>query len=254
LEHAVTQTSLPPHPILDPYYRDSTEKREYLREIFDETAQDYDRMESIASFGSGRWYRGQALRRAGLGPGMSVLDVATGTGLLAREALAIVQANGAPGTVVGVDPSTAMLQHARDGLQIPTIVASAEAIPVESGRFDFVSMGYALRHVSDLNAAFSEMARTLRPGGRMCVLEVSRPASALKRLVLKAHFKVVFPIAARVVGRAPRTSELWKYYWETIERCVSPESVLDAMTRAGLAEVRRSVSLGLFSEYTATRR
>lgn len=246
----MTQTTLPPHPILDPYYRNPAEKREYLRGIFDDTAQDYDRMESIASFGSGRWYRRQALRRAGLGPGMSVLDVATGTGLLAREAIALV---GPGGSVTGVDPSTSMLRHAIDELHLPTIVATAESIPVESGRFDFVTMGYALRHVSDLHAAFVEMARVLRPGGRMCVLEVSRPASAVKRFLLRAHLKGVFPIAAKLVGRAPRTSELWKYYWETIEQCVPPESLMQAMTDAGLVGVARSVSMGCFSEYTATR-
>ncbi len=247
----MTQTPLPPHPVLTPYYRDSTEKREYLRAIFDDTAQDYDRMESIASLGSGRWYRRHALRRAGLAPGMSVLDVATGTGLLAREALTLV---GPGGSVIGVDPSTSMLKHARDELHIQTIVATAESIPVESERFDFVTMGYALRHVSDLRDTFVELARVLRPGGRLCVLEVSRPESATRRFLLRAHLKGVFPIAARLVGRAPRTSELWKYYWETIEQCVPPQRVLDAMTDAGLAGAQRTVALGLFSEYTASRR
>lgn len=252
----MTQTSLPPHPILGPYYRDPAEKREYLRNIFDDTARDYDRMEALASFGTGRWYRRQALRRAGLASGMAVLDVATGTGLLAREALSIVRpaaANSASGSVTGVDPSTAMLQLASDQLGIPTIVATAEAIPVESAKYDFVTMGYALRHVADLHAAFTEMARTLKPGGRICVLEISRPANALIRAMLKAHFKLVFPVAARFVGRSRRTSELWKYYWETIEQCVPPERVLRAMTDAGLADARRSVSLGFCSEYTATR-
>lgn len=246
----MSQTSLPPHPILDPYYRTASEKREYLRGIFDDTAGDYDRMETIASFGTGRWYRRHALARAGLAAGMSVLDVATGTGLLAREALALV---GPSGNVTGTDPSSFMLRLAAENLRIPTIEAAAESLPVESGRFDFVSMGYALRHVSDLHAAFAEMARVLRPGGRMCVLEVSRPASAVKRFLLRAHLKGVFPIAARLVGRAPRTSELWKYYWETIEHCVQPDLVLRAMAHAGLSNVRRTASLGLFSEYTATR-
>src|SRR5438132_343594 len=86
-----TQSPLPPHPLLTDYYGDVAGKRKYLKSIFDAGAKDYDRVESLLSFGSGRWYRREALRRAGMKPGMQVLDVASGTGLVAREAIALVK-------------------------------------------------------------------------------------------------------------------------------------------------------------------
>src|SRR5688572_32581148 len=98
---------------------------------------------------------------------MKVLDVATGTGLVAREALAIV---GAQGSVTGLDPSAGMLEQART-LAFSIVRGHGERLPFGPASFDFVSMGYALRHVSDLPALFGEMKRVLRPGGTACVLE-----------------------------------------------------------------------------------
>src|SRR3954451_4424532 len=87
----------PPHPVLSEYYDSAADKRAYLTSIFDETAADYDRVEKWFSMGSGRWYRRQALLRGGLKRGMRVLDVAVGTGLVAREALAILSAGAEKG-------------------------------------------------------------------------------------------------------------------------------------------------------------
>src|SRR5438477_2557133 len=104
----MTAPSIPaaPHRILARYYADAQGKRPFVRRIFDRTACDYDRIERIMGLGSGAWYRRQALLRAGLAPGMRVLDVAIGTGLTAREALAIVRGRG---SIMGLDPSMGML-------------------------------------------------------------------------------------------------------------------------------------------------
>src|SRR3954471_18292565 len=101
---------LRPPPLMPTLYRTDAEKHEWLRRIFDATAPDYDRVESWLSLGTGRWYRRRALLRAGLAPGMSIADVACGTGLVAREGALIV---GPHGRVVGVDPSEGMLAQAR---------------------------------------------------------------------------------------------------------------------------------------------
>src|SRR5689334_22541365 len=95
-----------PHAPLDAYYGSDDEHRAYLRRIFDDTASDYDRIEHVLAFGSGPWYRRCALQRAGLASGAQVLDVGIGTGLVAREALALI---GREGRLVGVDPSPGMM-------------------------------------------------------------------------------------------------------------------------------------------------
>src|SRR4051812_17789716 len=95
-----------PLPSMPAYYNNAKEKSEFIASMFDDTAADYDRMERLLGLGSGPWYRGQALLRAGLEPGKSVIDVAVGTGLVACEAVRIV---GDPTLVTGVDPSPGML-------------------------------------------------------------------------------------------------------------------------------------------------
>lgn len=239
-----------PHPPISGYYEQPADKRAFLTSIFDDTAADYDKVEHWLSLGSGRWYRRQTLERCGLRPGMQVLDVAVGTGLVAREALRVLAGRG---RVVGVDPSPGMLAHARENLGIETVVATAEALPLEGGSFDFVSMGYALRHVEDMAAAFSQFARVLKPGGRVCILEITRPRTRLGRALLRAYLGAVGAVMGRLTRLAPRTPELWAYYWETIDRCVPPERVLQALRDAGFMDVQREVTGGVFTEYTGVR-
>jgi len=238
---------LPPHVPLTDYYADEHERHRYVRRIFDDTAADYDRIEKVLAFGSGPWYRAQALHRAQLKAGAEVLDVGIGTGLVAREALKII---GPSGKLVGVDPSPGMMNQVKlPGVQL--LNGRAEALPRDDASCDFLSMGYALRHLADLSAAFAEFHRVLRPGGRLLVLEITRPQGRLATLALKAYMRAVVPTIARVVARRQETSELWRYYWDTIQACVPPETVLEALRAAGFRRVRRHVELGIFSEYTA---
>lgn len=243
-----------PHAPLRDYYADESERAQFVRGLFDHTAQDYDRIEWLLGFGSGPWYRGDALVRAGLRTGMRVLDVGTGTGLVAREA---VRLTGDPRLVVGVDPSPGMMAqaHLPEGVQL--LEGRAEALPVPDASFDFLSMGYALRHLGDLPAAFAEFHRVLRPGARLCLLEISRPDSALTRGLLKAYMKGVVPTLARVMGRAPRQSALlWRYYWDTIDACVAPERILEGLRSAGFRQVERQTAgkgLGFLGEYLAVK-
>src|SRR5690606_8600251 len=124
-------------------------RQRYVNDLFDSTALDYDRIERLMSFGSGSWYRRDALRRAGIGRGSAVLDVGCGTGLLAREAAKLI---GPTGRLVGVDPSPGMMAQANLP-QCRLVEGIAESLPVEDASFDFVTMGYALRHVGDLQQA-----------------------------------------------------------------------------------------------------
>jgi len=238
-----------PHAPLAAYYGSDDEHRAYLRRIFDATASDYDRIERVLAFGSGPLYRRAALRRAGLASGAQVLDVGIGTGLVAREALALI---GPQGQLVGVDPSPGMMgEVSLPGVEL--ICGRAEALPREAASSDFVSMGYALRHIDDVGAAFAEFFRVLRPGGRLVVLEISKPAGRVGTALLKTYMRAVVPAIARVVAHRRDTAELWRYYWDTIEACIAPEQVLGSLREAGFASVKRHVELGIFSEYTAVK-
>ena len=240
---------LRPHTPLPAYYGDEAEHEQYLRRIFDDTAPDYDRIERVLAFGSGRWYRRSALHRAGLAAGAQVLDVGIGTGLVAREALTLI---GPQGRLVGVDPSPGMMgQVALPGIEL--IRGRAEALPQADASSDFVSLGYALRHIADVSAAFAEFHRVLRPGGRLLLLEIIKPGGRIGTAVLKTYMRTVVPMIAAIVARQRDTAELWRYYWDTIESCIPPESVLAALRAAGFEHVQRHVELGIFSEYTAIK-
>jgi demethylmenaquinone methyltransferase / 2-methoxy-6-polyprenyl-1,4-benzoquinol methylase len=239
-----------PHPPLESYYRDAREHSAWVRGIFNRTAADYDRLESIVGLGTGSWYRRRVLRSAGLGPGMTVLDVGTGTGLLARAAARIV---GDPTRVSGVDPSAGMLEHARVPAGVRLLSGSAERLPVPEACVDFLCMGYALRHIGDLAASFAEFYRVLRPGGRLCVLEITLPAGRLPRALVKLWLHGLVPRIAAVVARRDDAPLLMRYHWDTIASCVSPAVIVQALREAGFTGIERDVELGIFSAFSACK-
>jgi demethylmenaquinone methyltransferase/2-methoxy-6-polyprenyl-1,4-benzoquinol methylase len=233
---------LPPHPPLSKYYGDPAHREEYVREIFDETAPWYDWAVRFMSFGSGSWYRREALKRIGLKPGMRLLDLATGTGVVARAAAEVTS------DIVGVDASIGML--ASGVMQGAKVQGAAERIPVRSNAFDTVTIGFALRHFADLRAVFEECHRALRPGGRILILEITAPASRIPRALLGVYMGRVVPAALRIRSRNARAAELFRYYWETTRDCVRPEVIIEALRAAGFTDVQRRVEMGIFSEYS----
>lgn len=239
-----------PHPPLTDYYADEADRHRWLRDTFDATAGDYDRVESLMALGSGPWYRRQALARAGLAAGMRVLDVGTGTGLTAIEAAKLC---GSGTHVTGVDPSAGMLANARLPAGMRVIEGRAEKLPMPESSFDFVSMGYALRHVGDLRTVFQEFLRVLRPGGRACVLEITRPTGPRALRWLRVYMRTVVPAMARVAGRSREMPQLMRYYWDSIETCVPPQEVIEQMQAAGFTSITRHVALGIFSEYVGVK-
>ena len=237
-----------PHPALKEYYRSDGDRRAFVTTLFDGAAKHYDRVCDLMSFGSGRWYRHRALERAGLRPGMKLLDVATGTGLVARAAARVLSE---PGAVIGIDPSVGMLRQARQTHSGPLVQGQMEELPFRAERFDFLTIGYALRHAADLDITFRECLRVLKPGGRLLVLEISRAPSSGTRGLMRFYFAQLLPLIMRLSTRNRHTHILMRYYWDTIAACVPPEVIIEALRAAGFVSVDRHVLHGFLSEYVA---
>ncbi len=244
------EPAIAPHAPLPEFYPEPARRQAFVDELFDEGARDYERICNLMSFGTGAWYRKNALRRAGLAPGMRVLDVATGTGLVSRAA---VRLGLSARDVVGVDPSAGMLaMHRRRGNH-PLARGVGEELPFADASFDFVVMGYALRHVPDLVRAIREYLRVLRPGGRLLLLEISRPRSRAGGFLARAYLGWFTPLLARLFTPRRASIQMMDYFWATVEACVPPDRILASMREAGARDVRLVRSLGLFSEFLGTR-
>jgi demethylmenaquinone methyltransferase/2-methoxy-6-polyprenyl-1,4-benzoquinol methylase len=242
--------SVPPHKTLTDWYGEDEARHNYVVDLFNRSARHYDTVERLF-FNGGLWYRRFSLQRAGLRPGMKVLDVAIGTAAVAKGAERIV---GPEGRVFGVDPTPGMLAEARKVVSAPLTRGVGQALPFADETFDFVTMGIALRHVSDLVRAFSEYRRVLKPGGRVWILEAHVPRSRLGFALTRFAWKTLIPGLTYLVTRSQDGKELMDYYWDTIDQCVPPAEILAAMSKAGLAAPRyKLVVPGAFCEYHATR-
>ena len=239
-----------PHVPLTDYYQTEQERQAYLRRIFDNTAVDYDRIEAMLAWGTGSRYRRQALLRGGLKAGMKVLDVGVGTGLVAAQACLLT---GDPSLVTGVDPSPGMMAASKLPKAMTLKEGRAESLPFPDNHFDFLSMGYALRHISDLGVAFAEFERVLKPGGRLCILEITQAQGPFGRWLLKSYMRGVIPLLTRFVSRQKDTATIWRYYWDSIEACVPPAQVMATLRGAGLTQVAQHLEVGVFSEYQAVK-
>ncbi len=241
-----TTPELPPHPTLQAYYDSDPERSRYVHDLFLRTAQHYDTIEKIFGNG-GLLYRRWSLRFNGLKPGMKVLDVAIGTAAVACGAQRTV---GPTGRVYGVDPNEGMLREARRKFDGPLTRGVAQQLPFASNTFDFVTMGIALRHVSDLKATFSEYYRVLAPGGRLWILEGHVAKSRIGHALTRFTWARVIPGLTLLFTRSRDAKLLMDYYWDTVEKCVPEEQIVEALSAAGFQDARVRVTLpGAFCEY-----
>lgn len=239
-----------PHRPLTEFYAEPGERPEYIAHLFNASAQHYDWISSVLAFGSDRFYRKMALRKAGLAPGMRMLDVATGTGLVARAAL---QLGLAPASIIGLDPSAGMLNENSKSTGVQLLRGFGEQLPFNDASFDFISMGYALRHVESLGALFAEFRRVLKPGGRVLILEISRPSSTIATALLRTYMNTALPVIARLRTRSSELRELLKYYWATIEECVPPDRIMEELHRADFRKVERRRFGPMLNDYFAEK-
>jgi len=236
--------------VVGEYYADHVGKQRFLRDIFDRTAPHYEGIARWGWFGSGGIYRRNVLKRAGLRANMRVIDVASGTGPVARAILHFVKDST---QVVCVEPSLGMIAESKKTVPCVHHQATAEALPVRSESFDFLTMGFALRHVDDLEATFREFRRVLKDGGKALVLDVTMPGNRLGRALFTAYFKYALPALTLVFSRNRDAYRLMKYYWQTMEQMTGHEVVAGIMRDAGFRKVEHRTMLGCFSEYEAMR-
>jgi demethylmenaquinone methyltransferase / 2-methoxy-6-polyprenyl-1,4-benzoquinol methylase len=210
--------------------------------MFDRIAGFYDVMNSVMTAGLHHRWRERAADLAALGPGDRALDVATGTGDLA---LALARRVAPGGEVVGSDFSEGMLDRARakdDPAAASVRWEWGDALALEhpDGSFDAATVGFGARNFSDLDRGLAEMARVVRPGGRVVVLEITTPAKP----PLSTFFSVWFDRVVPLVGRLAADPEAYTYLPQSVKRFPPPHDLAAAMTRAGLRDVRWILTAG----------
>ncbi len=203
-----------------------------MREMFDRISGIYDRLNTVMTAGLHHKWRSRAADLAAVGPGGRALDVATGTGDLALE---LARRVGASGEVVGVDFSERMLELART--KAPAIdfrVGNAMALEFADDEFDAATVGFGARNFADLERGLGEMARVVRPGGRVVVLEITTP----QRPPLSTFFELWFDRAVPLLGRIAGDAQAYSYLPNSVRRFPGPEDLAGTMWRRGLREIR----------------
>ena len=211
------------------------EKTRRVRGVFDSVAQRYDLMNDLMSGGMHRLWKRFAVERAGVRKGWRVLDLASGTGDLARQ---FAERAGATGCVIHTDINGAMLAAGRDrlldsGIVLPTVQCNAEALPFASRAFDCVSIAFGLRNVTRKERALAEMRRVLRPGGIALVLEFSRVAAPLA----PAYDWYSFNVLPRLGKLVADDEASYRYLAESIRVHPDQEALKKLMEEAGFDAV-----------------
>jgi demethylmenaquinone methyltransferase/2-methoxy-6-polyprenyl-1,4-benzoquinol methylase len=221
-----------------PQARTGTLEEGQVRAMFDRIARVYDLMNSVMTAGLHHRWRERAADLAAVGPGGRALDVASGTGDLAIE---LARRAGPTGTVVGSDFSEAMLERARQKSSAVTWEwANALELPYPDGGFDAATVGFGARNFSDLDRGLAEMARVVRPGGRVVILEITTP----QRPPLSTFFSIWFDRIVPALGKLAGDPDAYAYLPSSVKRFPAPEALAGRMARAGLTDVRWILTAG----------
>jgi demethylmenaquinone methyltransferase/2-methoxy-6-polyprenyl-1,4-benzoquinol methylase len=233
-----------------------------VRAMFDRIAGVYDLMNTAMTAGLHHTWRARAVDLAGVGPGMRVLDVATGTGDLAIELARRVSPGG---EVIGSDFAEGMLARARakveraggHGVQPRFEWGDALELPYEDGSFAAATVGFGARNFDDLPRGLAEMVRVVRPGGRVVVLEITTPTRPPLSLFYRVWFDRVVPALGRLAGALngalssvrgtssdPSIADAYTYLPNSVKRFPAPAALAGEMQRAGLSEISYLLTAG----------
>ncbi len=232
--------------------RDSEQFATEVRGMFDRIAGVYDLMNSAMTAGLHHQWRERAVDRAQVGPGSDALDICCGTGDLALE---LRRRIGPDGRVVGSDFSEPMLDLARrksgeEGLPVEFGWADALDLPYGEGSFDAVTIGFGARNLADLDKGLSEMARVLRPGGRVVILEITRP----QREPLASFYSLWFDRLVPVIGNLAGDPDAYSYLPNSVRTFPDPERLAGKMDAAGFTEIRwLLLAGGIIAIHSATK-
>ena len=214
------------------------EKTTRVRGVFDSVAPSYDLMNDLMSGGLHRLWKRFALLQTGLRPGQRALDVASGTGDLGAG---LARQVGRDGLAVLTDINREMLARGRDrlidkglGAQVAFVIANAECLPFADASFDCVTIGFGLRNVTDKAAALASMRRVLRPGGRLLVLEFSKPRPEIRAAYDAYSFNVLPRLGGIVAGDAAS----YRYLAESIRMHPDQETLAAMIREAGFDDCR----------------
>jgi len=215
------------------------EKQGYVRAMFDAIAPRYDLLNSVLSLRLHHGWRRVAATQAAVGPGDAALDVCTGTGDLAFE---LARRVGATGSVVGSDFSSPMLQlgerkrgRLRDSASIRLVLADTQRLPFPSNTFDAVTVGFGIRNVADIPQGLREMARVVRPGGRVVLLEFNQPTNPLFAALYHWYSFTLLPFLGGLVsGRRAA----YEYLPSSVAAFYSRAELTTLLEKVGLREVR----------------
>lgn len=233
---------------------DVEDKARHVKGVFDSVATRYDLMNDLMSGGLHRLWKHFTIEQAAVRPGQRVLDLAGGTGDLAR---AFTRRVGDSGLVVLADINAAMLEEGRRRLidsgaagNIAIVQLDAESLPFASSSFDCITIAFGLRNVTDKERALASMYRVLKPGGRLLILEFSRPAAAIRPAYDVYSFKVL-PLLGRLVARDP---DSYRYLAESIRMHPDQETLLAMMQEAGFERCRyHNLSAGIVALHIGYR-
>ena len=214
---------------------DEKDKARHVRGVFDSVASRYDVMNDLMSMGLHRVWKAFTVQVANLREGDQVLDIAGGTGDLAR---AFARKVGASGRVVHTDINEAMLRTGRDrlldeGLALPTLVCDAEKLPFADAQFDLVSVAFGLRNMTHKDVALGEMCRVLKPRGKLLVLEFSKVASPLEKAYAWYSFNILPRLGKLVAGDA----DSYRYLAESIRMHPDQQALKSLMKNSGFGHV-----------------
>jgi demethylmenaquinone methyltransferase / 2-methoxy-6-polyprenyl-1,4-benzoquinol methylase len=218
--------------------RTGTLEEGQVRAMFDRIARVYDLMNSVMTAGLHHRWRERAADLAAVGPGGRALDVACGTGDLAIE---LARRVGPTGTVVGSDFSEAMLERARQKSSAVTWEwANALELPYPDDGFDAATVGFGARNFSDLDRGLAEMARVVRPGGRVVILEITTP----QRPPLSTFFSIWFDRIVPALGKLAGDPDAYAYLPSSVKRFPAPDALAGRMAATGLTDVRWILTAG----------